>query len=57
MEYLTYTVLDSKIAVSKKKVEAVAGWRVPMTHKEVCSFVQFFNFYAKFIVERHSFVW
>jgi hypothetical protein len=49
MEYLGYTVLDGKIYVSTKKVEAVADWQVPTTQKEVRSFVQFYNFYTRFI--------
>jgi hypothetical protein len=49
MECLSYTVSAGKISVSTKKVEAVADWPLLVTHKEVCSFVQFCNFYAKFI--------
>ena len=49
MEYLGYTVSAGKISVSTKKVEAVADWPVPKTQKEVRSFVQFCNFYARFI--------
>jgi hypothetical protein len=48
MEYLGYTVSAGKISVSTKKVEAVAGWPVPTTQKEVRSFVQLCNFYARF---------
>jgi hypothetical protein len=49
MEYLGYNVSAGKILVSSKKVEAVADCLVPTTHKEVRSFVQFCNFYARFI--------
>jgi hypothetical protein len=49
MEYLGYNMSAGKISVSTKKVEAVADWLVPKTQKEVCSFVQFCNFYAIFI--------
>jgi hypothetical protein len=49
MEYLGYTLSVGKISVSTKKVEAVADWLVPTTQKEVRSFVQFCNFYARFI--------
>jgi hypothetical protein len=49
MEYMGYTVSASKISVSTKKVEAVANWPVPTTQKEVRSFVQFCNLYARFI--------
>jgi hypothetical protein len=49
MEYLSYTLSDGKISVSTKKVEAVADWPLPKTQKEVRSFVQFCNFYARFI--------
>jgi hypothetical protein len=49
MEYLGYTVSAGKISVSTKKVEAVADWPLPKTQKEVRSFVQFCNFYARFI--------
>jgi hypothetical protein len=49
MEYLGYTVLARKVSVSTRKLEAVADKRVPTTQKEVRSFVQFCNFYAKFI--------
>jgi hypothetical protein len=38
-----------KISVSTKKIEAVAIWPVLTMQEEVRSFVQFFNFYAKFI--------
>jgi hypothetical protein len=47
-EYLGYTVSARKNSVSTKKVEAVADWPVPTTQKEVRSFVQFCNFYARF---------
>jgi hypothetical protein len=53
MEYLGYNVLNGKILLYTKKVEAVADWPVPTTQKEVRSFVQFCNFYARFI---HHFV-
>jgi hypothetical protein len=49
MQYLGYRVSTGKISVSTKKVEADADWRVPTTQKEVRSFVQFCNFYARFI--------
>jgi hypothetical protein len=49
MEYLGYNVSVDKISVSTKKVEAVADGPVPTTQKEVRSFVQLFNFYARFI--------
>jgi hypothetical protein len=48
-KYLGSTVSAGKILVSTKKVEAVADWPVPTTQKEVRSFVQFCNFYARFI--------
>jgi hypothetical protein len=49
MEYLGYTVSASKIWVSTKKVEAAANMPIPATQKEVRSFVQFCNFYTRFI--------
>jgi hypothetical protein len=49
MEYMGYTVSDGEISVFTKKVEAVADWPVPTTQKEVRSFVQLCNFYARFI--------
>jgi hypothetical protein len=50
MEYLGYIVSDGKISVSTRKVEAIANCPMPTTQKEVrISFVQFCNFYAKFI--------
>jgi hypothetical protein len=49
MGYLGYTVSAGKNSVSTKKLEAVAYWLVPTTQKEVRSFVQYCNFYAKFI--------
>jgi hypothetical protein len=49
MEYIGYIVSAGKISVSTKKVEAVAYWPVSTTQKEVRSFVQFCNFYARFI--------
>jgi hypothetical protein len=44
-----YTVYAGQISVSTKNVESVADWPVPTTQKDVHSFVQFRNFYAKFI--------
>jgi hypothetical protein len=49
MEYLAYSVSAGKISISTKKVEAVANWPVPTKQKEVRSFLQFCNFYARFI--------
>jgi hypothetical protein len=49
MEYLGYSVFVGKISVPTKKVEAVADWPVPTTHKEVRTFVQLCNFYVRFI--------
>jgi hypothetical protein len=49
MEYLGYAVSGGKISVSTKKVEAVANWAMPTTQKEVRSFVQLCNFYARYI--------
>jgi hypothetical protein len=49
MDYLGYTVSSGKISVSTKKVEAEADWPVPTTQKEARSYVQFCNFYARFI--------
>jgi hypothetical protein len=48
MGYLGYTVSVGK-SVSTKKVEAVADWQVPTTQKEVRSFVQLCNFFARFM--------
>jgi hypothetical protein len=53
MEYLGYTVSVGKILVWTKEVEAIADWPVAMTQKEARSFIQFCNFYAKFI---HHFI-
>jgi hypothetical protein len=49
MECLGYTISGGKVLVSSKKLEAVKEWPIPQTPREVCSFVQFCNFYAKFI--------
>jgi hypothetical protein len=49
MEYLGYTVCDRRIFVSTKKEKAVANSPMPTTQNEVRSFVQFYNFYARFI--------
>jgi hypothetical protein len=49
MEYLGYTVSAGKILVSTKKAEAVADSLMPKTQKEVRSFEQFCNLYARFI--------
>jgi hypothetical protein len=48
MEYLGYRVSAGKISVSTKRVEAVADWPVPTPQKEVRSFEQFCNLYARF---------
>jgi hypothetical protein len=42
-------LLACKVSVSTEKVEAVADWQVPTTHKEVRGFVHFCNFYAIFV--------
>jgi hypothetical protein len=49
MECLGYTSSNGKISVSTKKVDAVADMPIPTTQEEVCSFVQFCNFYAEFV--------
>jgi hypothetical protein len=49
MEYIGCNVSTGKISISTQKVEAVADLPVPTTQKEVRSFVQFCNFYARFI--------
>jgi hypothetical protein len=49
MEYMGYLVSAGKISVSTKKIEAVTDLPMPMTQKEVRSFVQFCNFYARLI--------
>jgi hypothetical protein len=48
IEYMGYTVSPGKICVSTKKVAAVAEWPMPKTQKEISSFVQFCNLYARF---------
>jgi hypothetical protein len=47
--YFGYNVSGGKVCVSTKKVAAVKKWSVTKTQREVRSFVQFYNFYAKFI--------
>jgi hypothetical protein len=47
MDHLGYIVSGGKTLVTIKKVEAFKDWPVPTTQKEVRSFVQFCNFYAK----------
>jgi hypothetical protein len=54
MEYLGYTLSAGKISVSTKKVEAVADWPMPTTQEEARSFVQFCNFYTRFIHHFHD---
>lgn len=49
MEYLGYTVSDGKLFVSESKVASVKDWPIPKTQSDVRSFVQFANFYSKFI--------
>jgi hypothetical protein len=49
MEYLGYNVSAGKSPASTKTVEAVADWLVPTTQKEIRSFAQCCNFYARFI--------
>jgi hypothetical protein len=46
---LDYTLSEGKISVSTTKVEDVKDWPFPTTQKEFRSFVQFSNFYAKFL--------
>jgi hypothetical protein len=49
MEYIGYTVSASKFSVSTKIFEAVANRPMPTTQTKVHSFMQFCNFYARFI--------
>jgi hypothetical protein len=49
IEYVGYTVYAGKASVSTKAVDAAADWHVPTTHKEVHSFVQFCNYFARCI--------
>jgi hypothetical protein len=50
MEFLDYTLSACKISVFTKKFEAVADSPMPTTQKEVRSFVQFCNFYARLFI-------
>jgi hypothetical protein len=44
-----HVVSNGMISVPIKKVEAVKDWPMPLTQKEVRSFVHVCNFCAKFI--------
>jgi len=50
MNFLGLTVKQGSIPMDQAKVKSVAAWEVPKNLKEMCSFVQFHNFYQTFIL-------
>jgi reverse transcriptase-like protein len=49
VEYLGDIIGQGKVEMDPVKVEGIAKWPVPMTVKDVCSFLGFCNFYRSFI--------
>ena len=47
--YLGHTVSMDGIETEKKKVATIQEWPVPKTVTEVCCFLEFTNYYRKFI--------
>ena len=49
IEYLGFIILQGKIEMDPVKIEGVSKWPAPKTVKEVQSFLEFVNFYRRFI--------
>ena len=47
--YLGHIVSRDGIETEKKKVIVIQEWQIPKTFTEVCSFLEFMNYYHKFI--------
>ena len=49
MEFLGIIISQGKVEMDKKKLEAIEKWKPPTSVKVVRSFMEFVNFYQKFI--------
>ena len=49
MEFLGYVLGRSGVRMSQEKVKAVLNWETPRSLTEVQSFLEFANFYRRFI--------
>jgi reverse transcriptase-like protein len=49
VKYLSIIIGQGKVEMDPVKVEGIAKWPVPMTVKDICSFLGFCNFYHSFI--------
>jgi hypothetical protein len=49
VEYLGIIISQGKVEMDPIKVERIAKWPIPMTVKDVRSFLGFCNFYRSFI--------
>ena len=51
VEYLGYIITESKIKIDPVKIGIIKGWPTPRNISEVQSFLEFINFYRRFIKE------
>jgi hypothetical protein len=49
VEYLSVIIGQGRVEIDPVKVEGIAKWPIPMTVKDVHSFLGFCNFYHSFI--------
>ena len=51
VQFLEFIVTSQKLRMNSKKIKAVTTWLTPKTKTEVQSFLEFANFYRRFIKE------
>lgn len=49
IEFLEFVITPEKITMEKTRIEAIEDWPTPKTLKQVQSFIEFTNFYRRFI--------
>ena len=55
IEFLSYIIINEDIKINSEKVRVIAEWPVPKSVKDVQFFLEFVNFYQKFI-KKYSYV-